>query len=575
MSIQSRPAIVRTFMTHEMSDSDIVAVSTGREAEFQRIMGAISRSRAASPGTLQHVVLYGSRGFGKSFMMRRVEIALGQHDHGDGPVRFLLLPEEQHNLQKSPYALLTYITVLLKQQDSDAAFEEAKFQWPKPGEAARRWTEAAEKLEEALDHSLPNGQGLVVVAVENFDTLLATLFAEQEDEQRLREWLFRSGNRLMLLATATGTVDMDYDRPLFQAFETVRLTPWTTEDCITYFNRKRESEGKPPLDAPQEAKARAVAEFIGGTPRLAQLLGEVIETEDALSVSATMDALADRLAEYYRRRIEDLGPLVRGLLDALIRGGEPASQTELAQRVGADGQNQIARAMADLQRADIVRGRSALDSRETLYTVTDRVFAHYYRLRQGSRTARATPLASILDFLRSFYTRDEQRTHGLRYLLDGRVAEGALLSRLAIEGLEPKKNWYINKFETRLSDYLSAAAIDFAEAKAITERLEVEPEQVFKENNINSNDTLVAGAIRTALRAQALYRLGHTYRAVQELEDAAKAGEIDLLTRIVIISELITLSSTVNIKIDQAAEFGVGLLGADLGSLPPLIGSRT
>lgn len=517
MNTNLRPAVVRTFMTHEMTDADIVAVSTGREEEFGRIIAAVSRSRSATPGALQHVVLYGSRGFGKSFMMRRVEIALQQTPPDNKPITFLLLPEEQHNLQKSPHAFLDYITVLLTKTEGDEAFAEAMFQWPKPDEAARRWKESAAKLEAALDVALPDGKGLVIVAVENFDSLLKTLFANNEDEQRLRDWLFRQKNRVMLLATATGTVDMDYDKPLFQAFESVRLQPWTTDDCITYFNRKRESEGKSPLDGRQEAKARAVAEFIGGTPRLAQLLAEVIETEDALTVAETMNALADRLAEYYRRRIEDLAPLVRGLLDALIRGGEPASQTQLAERVGAQGQSQIARAMSDLQTADIIRGRPAPDSRETLYAVTDRVFAHYYRRRQGSRVAQETPLASILDFLRSFYDRTEQKEQGLRHLLEGRLAEGALFSRLAMEEDAHQKDDYLDNCENWLINWLDLTESDFGEFEYLVARLRREPEKILSDFPAGSGNSPIDLTISYCMRSHALYQLGHAEQAEAEL----------------------------------------------------------
>ncbi|CAH0339882.1 tetratricopeptide repeat protein [Rhizobium sp. CECT 9324] len=571
MNTNSRPAVVRTFMTHDMTDADIVAVSTGREEEFGRIMAAISRSRSATPGALQHVVLYGSRGFGKSFMMRRVEIALQQTPPDNKPIIFLLLPEEQHNLQKSPHAFLDYITVLLTKTEGDEAFAEAMFQWPKPGEAARRWKESVARLEAALDAELPDGQGLVVVAVENFDSLLATLFANDEDEQRLRDWLFRQKNRVMLLATATGTVDMDYDKPLFQAFEPVRLQPWTTDDCITYFNRKRESENKPPLDGRQEAKARAVAEFIGGTPRLAQLLAEVIETEDALTVAETMNALADRLAEYYRRRIEDLAPLVRGLLDALIRGGEPASQTQLAERVGAAGQSQIARAMSDLQTADIIRGRPAPDSRETLYAVTDRVFAHYYRRRQGSRVAQETPLASILDFLRSFYDRKEQKQQGLRHLLEGRLAEGALFSRLAMEDGTDAKGSYVKQFEYGLSVWLGAATTDLGPTIDWCNQLLQAPEQVLHKCKAYASIASVDSAILACLRAQALYRLGHEEQAETELRNALDEVQDDISATIIVLDALMRFLSIVKDDQTAMAALGFSFVELELGALPALL----
>ncbi len=537
----SRPLIVRTFMTHDMRDEDIEALSTGREDEFARIMSAVARSRGASPGALQHVVVYGSRGFGKSFMTRRVQIAVGGMDGDLGPVVYVLLPEEQHNLQRSPHALLDTIALRLNDiaSNADEAFEAALFQWPKPGEEAKRWDQAAIRLERAVDNALPCGKGLVIAVVENFDVLLDTLFKNEEDEQRLRLWLDRRKNRVMLFATATGTVDLDYERPLFKALEPVRLSPWTPADCIAYFNRHREREGRPPLDGEQEAKARAIADFIGGTPRLAQLLAEVLDTQDALTVAETMSALADRLAEYYKRRIEDLPPLGRGLLDALIRGGEPASQTELAARVGAGGQSDIARTMSDLQRADIIRGRPAPGGRETLYSVTDRVFVHYYRLRQGSRAARATPLATILDFLKSFYSRDEQRAQGLRHLEAGRPAEAGLFSALAMEGEQRVENVYSTRFAYRLERYLDAAPDALsADAATVIGLLENDPAQAHEHCRCAVAKTPAAEAILSAVRAQALYRLGHSANAAAELRKAAAIDDADADARIIGASEL-------------------------------------
>lgn len=558
----AKQVVVRTFMTHDMKDEDIEALSTGRDEELRRVMDAINRSRKASPGPLQHVVLYGSRGFGKSFLARRAQIEAGKLDKPPDPLRYVLLPEEQHNLQRSPHAFLDAIAFKLADLDAgdDNAYEAAHFKWPKPGEKAKRWDEAAARLETATDTALAGGRGLVVVVVENFDTLVASLFKESEDEQRLRAWLDRAKNRVMVFATATGTMDMDYERPLFKAFEPVRLSPWTPDDCIAYFNRLREREGRAPLDGEQEAKARAIAQFIGGTPRLAQLLAEVLDTQEALTVAETMTALADRLADYYRRRIEDLPPLGIGLLDALIRGGEPASQTELAERVEADGQNVIARAMDDLQTADIVRGRKAPDSRETLYSVTDRVFVHYYRLRQHSRAAQETPLASILDFLKSFYSRDEQREQALRHLQAGRFAEAGLFSRLAMEGEASPTDGYTLGFPNRLKKYLVEAPDALgAEVTAIVSMLRDKPESAYEFCRKKEWATPFTSCIASIIRAHALILLGHTNNAQTELHDSVAMAEGDSVATVIALRELTIFLDVIVHDRRAAAEAGLGL----------------
>lgn len=532
--------IVRSFMTQTMADADILGLSTARERELARILGAIERSRRAAPGTLQHLVLYGNRGFGKSFMTRRVQIELARRWP---EIPFLLLPEEQHSLQRDPQALLD--TIALKLADSrsggDSAYAAGHFRWPSTVEAERRWRNAEAALEQALDAALPSG-GMAIVVVENFDLLLQRLFREDIDEQRLRRWLDRRGNRLMLFATATGTVDMDYDRPLFQAFESVRLEPWSSDDCIAYFGRLRAHQGQPPLSPSQEAKARAVAEFIGGTPRLAQLLGEVLDNEDALDVAEIMAALTDRLADYYRRRIEDLAPLSIGLLDALIRGGEPASQTELAARVGAGGQSDIARVMADLQQADIVRGLPAPDSREKLYRVPDRVFVHYYRLRQGSRSAQDTPLATILDFLRSFYTREEQSRQSLAHLEAGRLAEAGLFSRLAREGEAPKRNTYTRRFIQALRQYAEAVPGGVGQTiEVIASHLDGDrPETAYALCDVDTSGAVEA--LHVVIRAQALYRMGHVERARAVLENALEHAGIDAVAHFFFLEQLLFMA---------------------------------
>jgi len=522
--------LVQTFMTHRMTDQVIRALATGREQETGRIMDAVWRSLAAAPGALQHVVIYGPRGFGKSFVARLVQIETAELAAVLGrPIPFVLLPEEQHNLTRNPQALPAYIAHKIAdlRTGEDRSWAGAMFQWPDPEKEARHWDQAVDQLEGELDLSLPDGRGLALVVIENFDLLLASVFKEDTAEQRLRKWLDRPRNRIMLIATATGTVDMDYERPLFQAFQSIRLEPWSQESCLLYFNRRREAEGLAPLDAAAEAKARAVADFIGGNPRLAQLLAEVLETQEALSVAATMNALADKLADYYRRRIEDLPALAQGLFDALIRGGEPASQTELAQRVGAGGQSTIARVMQDLQRADIIRGLPALDGRETLYRVTDRVFAHFYRLRQGQQLALHTPLATILEFLRAFYSQDEQRAQAMRHLQAGRPAEARLFADLACEGVPSGNRFsgYFRYFDRQLKRLAKVCAEPVPlSSDQILSALKNHPEDIAHQIAQWQPTTPIAKSAAAIIPAQALARLGLVDQADERLTQAIAAN---------------------------------------------------
>lgn len=523
--------VIQTFNTHLMPDDTVSALATARLPERDLVLTAVQQNLQAVPGRLKHVIVYGPRGFGKSFLMRMVQIEIEKLAANGGRVSFILLPEEQINLTRNPRGLLDYLAAKLgdRRQGSDRSWTQSAFKWPKAGEEEALWREAEGRLEQELDRAFPAKAGLAIAVVENFDTLLATAFKAQEDEERLRRWLSRNDNRLMLLATATGTADLDYQRPLFQALQSIRLEPWSQQDCIDYYNRRREFQQEKPLDLRSEAKARAISDFIGGNPRLAQLLSEVLETEDALTVAETMNALADKLADYYRRRIDDLSPLAQGLLDALIRGGEPCSATELASRVGA-AQSDIARVMQDLQRGDIFRGAPAPDGRERLFRVVDRVFVHFYRLRQGEAAVRASPLLTILDFLRAFYSREEQLAQAEHYLDLGRHNEAGVFSRLALEGRSGATfEHYLYGFRWRLRSYLLAApkAIGLTADEALV-LLDQNPEHAHNMCKAgNAQDTAVAAAIARAVCAQAESRMGLAERAKSTLETALAAAEDD------------------------------------------------
>jgi hypothetical protein len=530
-SPRRHPALVETFNTHLISPQTLLALRTGREREAGEVMEAIVRNLKVVPGRLQHVAIYGPRGFGKSFLVRLIQIEVEQMAEEGAPVVYLLLPEEQPNLSRNPHSLLDYLAARLadRRRGDNGSWEQAAFKWPNPEQEAALWDAAAARLEEELDTTFADqdGQtrcGLAIAVVENFDTLLASVFKSPVDEQRLRRWLGHGHNRVMLLATGTGTADVDYDRPLFQAFQSLPLEPWTQDECIAYFNRRRALERRGPLDLAQEAKARAISDFIGGNPRLAQLLGDVLDTEDALSGAETMNALADRLADYYRRRIDDLTPLTRGLLDALIRGGEPCSATELAARVDA-AQSDIARAMQDLKHADIIRAESVPRLRKKLYRVIDRVFVHFYRLRQGETVTRASPLLTILDFLRSFYSRDEMRAQAARYLDRGRFAEAGIFGRLSLEGTG--FSIFRDEFRLRFPTYaLADPGIMKMAVPGIVAQLEEAPERFEPESAVRGESAL-SGAIIAILQAQKLDRMGLYERAKAVFETSLANSQDD------------------------------------------------
>jgi tetratricopeptide (TPR) repeat protein len=416
--------------------------------------------------------------------------------------------------------------------------------------AAQAWGAAVRALHEALDGRFGEGRGLVVAMLENFDVLAKNLFGAETlesskhaakgaaierraAEERLREFMGRKGARFMLIATATGTVDLDYERPLFLAFKSIDLHAWDGDTCIEYFNKRRKLAGVQELTTAEAARARAIAEFIGGNPRLAQLLADVLNVPDARTIAQTLDALSDHLADYYRRRLDDLPANAAGLLDALIRTGEPCSQTELAERVGAQ-QNQIADAFSYLVDARLLSAARERDGRGTLYRVRDRLFVHFYRRRYGD-AEQSVGLAPIVELLATFFSAKERDALARRHLEAGEFAEARLFRRLE-RTMEGSHQGY-SRFRDRLvtgarSKLWELAGLTPDEVEPARWELRDDADKAYKRwgDAAGSAPSLLQQTTAKLLQAVAASRLDQDGWAKDLLEEALRIADTDVTT---------------------------------------------
>jgi len=412
---------VKRFNPYDLPEETLLAIATGREKVLEDILATITRN--AEGGAVQHLQIVAPRGYGKSFLMRLVQSAVKAKAAQGLPVVLALLPEEQHNVD-APHRLLNEIQRVLEGRPAGDLLGSA---FTRSDEA---WGPALAELDAAIAAKLPEGRGVAVAVVENFDQLMDDVFSEPRDQSRLRALLARKGGRLMLLATATRRADADYDERLFHATRLIELDPWREESCLTFFERLRgQQRHEGPMRPEIRAKAQAIAQFIGGSPRMATVLAQVLDSNDSLKAAEILDALVDELTPYYKHRIESLSRRARTLLDALLRMGEPRTQSEIAARLGVP-QARIAEPFNELRAHGEVTGVKAQRSAEMLYRVSDRLMAHYYRKRHLSSGESASLLEGITELLVGFFSPEEKRAEAERLRALGRAADAAVLERL-------------------------------------------------------------------------------------------------------------------------------------------------
>lgn len=411
-------ALLSAFNPHDLPEATIRGVATGRESELADIIATVRSSLDRQ--TVQHLIVSAPRGYGKSFLMRHLQLDIQKIARDEQlPLAVVLMPEEMPHVRE-PHTLIREIARTLR----GSASHEAELHWH---ENAREWQLAVDDLNAAIEEKIGAG-GLLVALVENFDSLLRQAFPKDVQSGLLRALLTRRGSRLMLVAaSSSGALDQDYDRPLFKAFREIPLEPWTPQQCLEFFDRQQAQAGNPPLSGNRLARARAVSAFIGGTPRLATLLGEALLRSDILRAADLLAAMIDELTPYYKHRIEELPGRSQKLLDALLRFGEPATPTELARRVNANSQAAIAQSLANLAHEQIIVADKAIGSAEKLYRVADRVFAHYYRKRILSDVTQPSPLEPLVDFLADCFSSREIQNVVEQLLKIDRLQEAEIL----------------------------------------------------------------------------------------------------------------------------------------------------
>lgn len=233
------------------------------------------------------------------------------------------------------------------------------------------WTAALSRLDKARAKSGRGRRRLGILLIDAFDDALKRAFAPKDAQSRLRRLLQSDPGLMLIGAVNSSDVQRDYDERLFQSFLEIEL-PQITPDAIAR------------LAGPKRGGkiAAVVTEFIGGSPRRAQIMLDTLEREPNLSASAIIARLVAHEESGFDALLAGLPIRQRRVLDALLVGGEPNRPTGLAELLGTT-QADIADAVSMLAAAKIIRKSEASTTRRAYYVVADRLLAFWYANQRG------------------------------------------------------------------------------------------------------------------------------------------------------------------------------------------------
>jgi energy-coupling factor transporter ATP-binding protein EcfA2 len=432
MSRISIPAFTPT----AVPERELLARTVGRTEVIDRMLARLRA--AAETENRPHVLVVGSRGSGKTHLLRAVSHLARETPELAERLQFVMLPEESHEIVS--YADLLYAVVEHLAGQSAAG----------GGEIVRKGREARgdeSQLQRLILGTLA-GRVLVLVA-ENLDRLLSDFGAG--GQARFRSFVETSGAVLLFASTPLLSRDLsDHAMPWYGAFHPEHLEELDLDEGTELL--KRLAAASPDgeklvafLDTDEgRGRLAAMRQLTGGSPRMWIVLAGCMTVENLDALVPVVRALLDELVPYYQERLGSLPGNERKLVVELCRTTEIDADgqvrsvasglrnvSELAASAGLDRQV-VATTLGRLERNGWVRRVKVpgTDGRTSWYELREPMLRHHLQYRD----TRGSLLDVIVGFLRAWYAPWEQRLR-LAAVEAGSIAERYLSSVVKGDGM--------------------------------------------------------------------------------------------------------------------------------------------
>ena len=251
-----------------------------------------------------------------------------------------------------------------------------------------------------------------LLLVENLDTMLDEEFNDDFGKRQLRSELM-TGSNLLLIATAPGQVaDLeDHDSPLFGLLRPILLEDLSLDELEAVLRKRAEFEADVLPQGPaagflrrlaeQPHRIRALLFLTGGNPRTALMLYQVAVHGDIGRARSGLESLLDELTPYFQARVKELPPQERKIVNALARSGRAMRPSELAVEIGV-GASQASAVMGRLVDRGFLRLAPQREGRSRYYVLRE-VLYRYWRQWRSSRH----DFSLFVDFLAAWFQRED------------------------------------------------------------------------------------------------------------------------------------------------------------------------
>ena len=352
-----------------LSETELEASFVVREAE----LGSLLRIVRENDGpTNQHVIVIGTRGMGKTMLVRRLALAIQKDVLLGGKWYPVVLSEEIYDVAGEGELWLRVLErIAIKEREA----KRDHLRWLQRYETLRKEMDGKRlKVQTlaALSEFVTERRAKLLVVVENLQMILGEQ-SGTNDAWDLRQTLLNNPE-VMMIATATmrfGEI-MNAEKANFELFREITLAPLSTDDCRVLWRYITDEELANERIRPMEILA-------GGSPRLLAILADFAKGRSLGELMEDLVILIDDHTTYFKANVESLPPMERRVFVTLAEIWEPAEARQVADRCRLS----VNTASAMLKK---LVGRGAVSEvgkvgRKNLYQIVERLYNIYHLMR--------------------------------------------------------------------------------------------------------------------------------------------------------------------------------------------------
>jgi len=316
---------------------------------------------------------------GKTTLMQRVNYQVKKEYRKKGliPVMF---SEEQYAV-RTLYKLWEHIIRFLEENELEYVGISQEL------EKIQDHDHYEEACYELLQKHVKNNEHQLLLLIDNFGVMLDK-FGKQE-QQRFREILTTSANIKIIGGTAVVLESFyRYDKPFFDFFKIVQLSPLNSEEVQTLLLRLGEKHKgkhiKKIIDT-QPGRIEALRILTGGVPRTIVMLFNIfLDTDHGNSID-DLKKILDMVTPLYKYRMDDLPAPQQEIVEKLALNWDGMSVSELVNKTRMESKV-ISAQLNSLAKSGVVRADKS-SGKNKFYQLEERFFNIWYLMQHAPKSS--------------------------------------------------------------------------------------------------------------------------------------------------------------------------------------------